>query len=62
MQGIIAAIPTPVDATGAPLRDLFLAHCDWLLTNGCDGLNVLGSTGEANSFDTDTRETNELGC
>jgi 4-hydroxy-tetrahydrodipicolinate synthase len=57
MQGISAAIPTPVDATGAPLRDLFLAHCDWLLTNGCDGLNVLGSTGEANSFDTDTRET-----
>ncbi len=25
-------------------------HCDWLLANGCDGLGVLGTTGEANAF------------
>jgi 4-hydroxy-tetrahydrodipicolinate synthase len=56
MQGIIAAVPTPVDAKGAPLRDLFLGHCAWALDHGCDGLNVLGSTGEANSFDTATRK------
>lgn len=55
MHGIIAAVPTPVDDTGAPLRDLFVEHCQWALNNGCDGLNVLGSTGEANSFDTATR-------
>jgi len=24
-------------------------HCHWVLENGCDGLNILGSTGEANS-------------
>ncbi|OAN73934.1 dihydrodipicolinate synthase family protein [Jannaschia sp. EhC01] len=55
MDGIIAAVPTPVDGTGAPLRDLFVEHCQWALANGCHGLNILGSTGEANSFDAATR-------
>ena len=50
MQGIIAAVPTPFDGTGAPLEELFLEHCRWALANGCDGLNILGSTGEANSI------------
>ncbi len=27
-----------------------MEHCEWVLDNGCDGLNVLGSTGEASSF------------
>ena len=57
MQGIIAAVPTPIDATGAPIRGLFLDHCRWALANGCHGLNVLGTTGEASSFDTSTRLT-----
>ncbi|MHA6263774.1 dihydrodipicolinate synthase family protein [Arenibacterium sp. CAU 1754] len=56
MDGIIAAVPTPVDADGAPIRDLFLEHCTWALGNGCDGLNILGSTGEANSHDMETRK------
>lgn len=55
MQGIIAAVPTPVDGKGQPQKALFLEHCRWALANGCDGLNVLGSTGEASSFDTATR-------
>ncbi len=55
MDGIIAAVPTPVDRTGAPVRDVFVEQCQWALTHGCDGLNILGSTGEANSFDTETR-------
>ncbi|WP_375552312.1 dihydrodipicolinate synthase family protein [Rhodophyticola porphyridii] len=55
MQGVIAAVPTPMDGAGAPLRDLFTEHCRWALANGCDGLNILGSTGEANSLDTTTR-------
>ncbi|MGE0846284.1 MAG: dihydrodipicolinate synthase family protein, partial [Flavobacteriaceae bacterium] len=50
MQGVVAAIITPVDPAGVPdagrLADL---ACD-LLENGCDGLNVLGTTGEATSF------------
>ncbi len=57
MLGVIAAVPTPVDATGKPQKDLFLSHCGWLLANGCDGLNILGSTGEANSFDMQSRKT-----
>ncbi|WP_172296676.1 dihydrodipicolinate synthase family protein [Pseudoruegeria sp. HB172150] len=56
MEGIIAAVPTPVDATGRPVEALFLEHARWALANGCDGLNVLGSTGEANSFDSETRK------
>lgn len=51
MKGIIAAVPTPVDETGQPVEPLFIEHCRWALDNGCDGLNILGSTGEANSFD-----------
>ena len=57
MQGIIAAVPTPVDDTGRPLKEPFLDHARWALGNGCDGLNILGSTGEATSFDAATRRT-----
>jgi len=28
---------------------MFMEHCEWVIDKGCDGLNVLGSTGEANS-------------
>jgi 4-hydroxy-tetrahydrodipicolinate synthase len=55
MDGIVAAVPTPVDGSRTPLRALFTEHCEWALGHGCDGLNILGSTGEANSFDTVTR-------
>lgn len=56
MRGVIAAVPTPVDQTGAPVKDLFLEHCAWALGHGCDGLNILGSTGEANSFGMSARK------
>ncbi|MGR3762255.1 dihydrodipicolinate synthase family protein (plasmid) [Roseobacteraceae bacterium NS-SX3] len=55
MEGVIAAVPTPVDSKGNPQRGPFLEHCRWALDNGCHGLNVLGSTGEANSLDTAAR-------
>ena len=55
MQGVIAAVPTPIGADRAPIKELFLEHCQWALNNGCDDLNILGSTGEANSFDTEAR-------
>lgn len=55
MQGVIAAAPTPIDAEGRPVKAAFLEHCRWALANGCDGLNILGSTGEANSFDSAAR-------
>lgn len=55
MEGVIAAVPTPFDQAGAPDKVPFLEHCSWALANGCDGLNVLGSTGEANSLSTMAR-------
>ena len=56
MQGVIAAVPTPITQRGEPVQELYLEHCQWALTNGCEGLNILGSTGEANSFATPTRK------
>ena len=55
MQGVIAAVPTPVDTAFHPQKALFLEHCQWALANGCDGLNILGSTGEANSLSIQAR-------
>jgi len=56
LQGVIAAIATAVDETGAPdcARSTVLAR--FLLANGCDGLNVLGTTGEATSFSLEERK------
>jgi 4-hydroxy-tetrahydrodipicolinate synthase len=50
LRGVIAAIATPVEPNGEPdfARATKLAR--FLLDNGCDGLNVLGTTGEATSF------------
>jgi 4-hydroxy-tetrahydrodipicolinate synthase len=50
LRGVIAAIATPVEPNGEPdiARATRLAR--FLLDNGCDGLNVLGTTGEATSF------------
>src|SRR5919107_2787362 len=55
LGGVIAAIATPVDATGAPDHERFLKLARFLLGNGCDGLNVLGTTGEATSFTAEQR-------
>lgn len=57
MQGVIAAVPTPLTERYEPVRAPFIEHCRWLLDNGCDGLNILGSTGEANLLDGETRRT-----
>lgn len=50
LSGVIAAVPTPIDRDGRPDSERFLVHGRWALENGCDGLNVLGSTGEATSL------------
>src|SRR5690554_6234543 len=50
LEGVIAAVPTPVTPDGRPDIGRFLQHCEWALANGCDGLNVLGTTGEATSL------------
>jgi 4-hydroxy-tetrahydrodipicolinate synthase len=56
LSGVFAAVPTPFETNGEPNIELFLEHCDWALENGCDGLNVLGTTGEANSQERKSRE------
>ncbi len=56
LTGVIAAVATAVDETGAPdaARSVKLAR--FLLDTGCDGLNVLGTTGEATSFALEQRK------
>ncbi len=56
LEGVIAAVPTPVGCDGQPDTERFLRHAEWALANGCDGLNVLGTTGEANSLSPAQRE------
>lgn len=48
--GVNAAVLTPMKPDLSPDVALMAEHCRWLLANGCDGLGVLGTTGEANSF------------
>lgn len=55
LHGVIAAVPTPVDAGGEPDAARFVAHAAELLDNGCNALNVLGTTGEATSFSIEQR-------
>jgi 4-hydroxy-tetrahydrodipicolinate synthase len=56
LHGVIAAVPTPFDGDGNPDLERFVTHCRWALENGCDGLNVLGTTGEANSLSSAQRK------
>ncbi len=48
--GINAAVLTPMAASGSPDLERMAGHCRWLLGNGCHGLGILGTTGEANSL------------
>lgn len=48
--GVNAAVLTPMTPDYAPDVALMAKHCRWLLAHGCDGLGVLGTTGEATSF------------
>jgi len=56
LAGVIAAIATPIDDKLTPDIPRAMKLARWLLDNGCDGLNVLGSTGEATSFSVDERK------
>ncbi len=48
--GVNAAVLTAMRADLSIDLDRMAAHCRWLLANGCTGLAVLGTTGEANSL------------
>lgn len=57
LSGVIAAIATPIDEAGAPDLKRATNLARFLLDNGCDGLNVLGTTGEATSFSVAERKS-----
>lgn len=48
--GINAAVLTAMNEDLSVDLDRMAAHAKWLLANGCNGLGVLGTTGEANSL------------
>ena len=48
--GVNAAVLTAMRADLSIDLDLMAAQCRWLMANGCNGLGVLGTTGEANSL------------
>ncbi len=50
ISGVFCAAATPVTAEGAPDIARLATHGRKLLDAGCDGLALLGTTGEANSF------------
>lgn len=56
-SGVFAAVLTPVGADLVPDVARHADHCRWLLKSGCDGLGILGTTGEANSLSVDERIT-----
>jgi 4-hydroxy-tetrahydrodipicolinate synthase len=50
ISGVWSAVATPLDDGLDPDGARLDRQCRWLLDNGCDGLALLGTTGEANSF------------
>ena len=57
ITGVYSAASTPIDAAGNPDLALFTAHCRRLLDEGCHGVALLGTTGEANSFSQEERRS-----
>ena len=55
LGGIWSAALTPLDAQLQPDAETAIAYYGDLLANGCDGINLLGTTGEAMSFGVDQR-------
>jgi 4-hydroxy-tetrahydrodipicolinate synthase len=55
IAGVWCPVLTPLDQELKPDAPRFVAHARWLLDEGCDGLVVFGTTGEANSFPVDER-------
>lgn len=50
IEGLWAALATPLDEQGAVDRPIFARHARWLLDQGCDGVVPFGTTGEGTSF------------
>lgn len=50
IEGVYCAAATPLKSDGTPDLALFGTHTRALIDEGCHGIAMLGSTGEANSF------------
>ncbi|MCB4805589.1 4-hydroxy-tetrahydrodipicolinate synthase [Methylobacterium brachiatum] len=55
-RGVFCAAATPLTADYAPDHGLFVAHAKRLIAQGCDGVALLGTTGEANSLSLSQRK------
>lgn len=55
IKGIWSAVLTPVGADLSPDASRAIPYYGELLQRGCDGINVLGTTGEAMSFSAEQR-------
>ncbi|MCX5496705.1 dihydrodipicolinate synthase family protein [Kaistia dalseonensis] len=55
-RGVFSASLTPLNADLSPDHATLLGHCKHLIAEGCDGIALLGTTGEANSFSLDERK------
>lgn len=55
ITGVYSAAATPLNADGSVDLGLFVEHCARLIAEGCDGVALLGTTGEANSFSSGER-------
>ena len=56
IRGVFCAAATPIDAEGAPDFARLAQHSGRLIEDGCDGIALLGTTGEANSFSVSERQ------
>jgi 4-hydroxy-tetrahydrodipicolinate synthase len=57
IHGVFCASATPVNADLSPDHGALAAHAKTLIADGCDGVALLGTTGEANSFSLTERKT-----
>ncbi|NIR30271.1 MAG: dihydrodipicolinate synthase family protein [Gammaproteobacteria bacterium] len=55
LSGVWVPTLTPLRADLSIDAERFVAHARWLLENGCHGVVLFGTTGEATSFATDER-------
>jgi 4-hydroxy-tetrahydrodipicolinate synthase len=54
-SGVIAPVLTPFAEGGDPDPERFVAHCQWLMAEGCTALAPFGTTSEGNSLGRDER-------